>query len=153
MFLPWFSLFFSSFLSPLPHSSSFLCRVEILSYCFSHLLVSSYAECLNVIWGVIGEGVVGWWWRVMLVTASKIQNIIIFLAIPLPNLRRHASLSPRLSTFPLLAELNGYSETVSKKSMPIQPQVVTVPAEDDHDRYSQYSRHSERPRTRGGFQL
>merc|ERR1711936_555975 len=51
------------------------------------------------------------------------------------------------------SELNGYSETVSKKSIPIQPQVVAVPAEGDHDRYSEYSRHSERLRSRGGFQL
>jgi len=51
------------------------------------------------------------------------------------------------------SELNGYSETMSKKSIPIQPQVVAVPAEGDHDRYSEFSRHSERPRSRGGFQL
>jgi hypothetical protein len=51
------------------------------------------------------------------------------------------------------SELNGYSETVSKKSIPIQPQVVAVPAEGDHDRYSEFSRHSDRPRSRGGFQL
>lgn len=49
------------------------------------------------------------------------------------------------------SELNGYSETVSKKSIPIQPQVVAVPAEGDA--YSEFSRHSDRPRSRGGFQL
>ncbi|GFS18830.1 hypothetical protein ElyMa_001532200 [Elysia marginata] len=51
------------------------------------------------------------------------------------------------------SELNGYSETASKKSMPIQPKVVAVPVEGDQDRHSEYSRYSEKPRSRGGFQL
>ncbi|RUS86009.1 hypothetical protein EGW08_006221 [Elysia chlorotica] len=50
------------------------------------------------------------------------------------------------------SELNGYSETMSKKSGPIQPQVVAVPADGDHDRQSEYSRYSQ-PRSRSGFQL
>ena len=51
------------------------------------------------------------------------------------------------------AELNGYSETVSKRSIPIQPQVVAVP-EGEADRYSEFSHHSRghRPSSRG-FQL
>ncbi|GFO44441.1 hypothetical protein PoB_007094600 [Plakobranchus ocellatus] len=51
------------------------------------------------------------------------------------------------------SELNGFSETVSKKSMPIQPQVVAVPADGDPERYSEYSRRSDNARSRGGFQL
>ncbi|KAK0064041.1 lipoma HMGIC fusion partner-like 3 protein [Biomphalaria pfeifferi] len=53
------------------------------------------------------------------------------------------------------SELNGY-DSLSKKSIPIQPQVVAVPNTVpvvDTDRYSEYSRHSEKPRSRGGFQL
>ncbi|CAL1532245.1 unnamed protein product [Lymnaea stagnalis] len=55
------------------------------------------------------------------------------------------------------SELNGgYSETMSKKSIAIQPQVLAVPADGvggEPDRYSEFSRHSEKPRSRGGFQL
>lgn len=51
------------------------------------------------------------------------------------------------------SELNGYSETVSKKSIPIQPQVVAVPADGDHERQSDYSRFSDKRVARGGFQL
>ncbi|KAK7499618.1 hypothetical protein BaRGS_00009270 [Batillaria attramentaria] len=51
------------------------------------------------------------------------------------------------------SELNGYSETVSKRSIPIQPQVVAVPGEGDADRYSEYSHHSQKARSNRGFQL
>lgn len=47
------------------------------------------------------------------------------------------------------SELNGYSETVSKKSIPIQPQVVAVPGEGDYD----MSQHGDKARSRGGFSL
>ncbi|KAK6177146.1 hypothetical protein SNE40_015307 [Patella caerulea] len=46
------------------------------------------------------------------------------------------------------SEINGYSETVSKRSLPIQ--VMTVP--DNEDRYSEYSQ-SQRQQPRNGFQL
>lgn len=51
------------------------------------------------------------------------------------------------------AELNGYSETVSKRSIPIQPQVVSVPGEGEDDRYSQFSHHSQKARSNRGFNL
>jgi len=52
------------------------------------------------------------------------------------------------------SELNGYSETISKRSIPIQPQVVAVPEHaGDADRYSEYSHHSQKARSNRGFQL
>jgi len=51
------------------------------------------------------------------------------------------------------SELNGYSETVSKRSIPIQPQVVAVPDQHDADRYSEFSHHSQKARSNRGFQL
>lgn len=52
------------------------------------------------------------------------------------------------------SELNGYSnDTMSKRSMPIQP-VVTVPDSDQHERYSEYSHRSEKSkRSAHNFQL
>ncbi|BFZ09017.1 hypothetical protein BsWGS_12056 [Bradybaena similaris] len=52
------------------------------------------------------------------------------------------------------SELNGFSETLSKKSMPIQPQLMVVPGQRDIDGYSDnYSRTSGKPMSRNGFQL
>lgn len=53
------------------------------------------------------------------------------------------------------SDINGY-ETLSKRSIPIQPQVVAVPehaAAADNDRYSEYSHHSQKARSNRGFQL
>ncbi|XP_076468753.1 LHFPL tetraspan subfamily member 3 protein-like [Babylonia areolata] len=54
------------------------------------------------------------------------------------------------STTGAKSELNGYSETISKRSIPIQPQVVAMP-DRDGDQYSEYSQRA-RSSTRG-FQL
>ncbi|KAK7101882.1 LHFPL tetraspan subfamily member 3 protein-like [Littorina saxatilis] len=53
------------------------------------------------------------------------------------------------------SELNGYSETVSKRSLPIQPQLVAMPlpGEGEDDGYSQFSHHSHKARSNRGFQL
>ncbi|KAL8563522.1 hypothetical protein ACOMHN_064347 [Nucella lapillus] len=50
------------------------------------------------------------------------------------------------------SELNGYSETISKRSIPIQPQVVAVP-EREVDQYSEFSHYSQKARSNRGFQL
>ncbi|XP_076447833.1 LHFPL tetraspan subfamily member 3 protein-like [Babylonia areolata] len=53
------------------------------------------------------------------------------------------------------SELNGYSETMSKRSIPIQPQVVAVPGDGEGDRYSEYSHPASQRggRSNQGFQL
>jgi hypothetical protein len=75
-------------------------------------------------------------------------------SLPLPYLVTSLMLNVSFCLF--AAELNGYSETISKRSIPIQPQVVAVPdhaAHGDADRYSEYSHHSQKARSNRGFQL